>query len=103
MPLVYYRISNIPLEWDRRDLTVGLEQLDPQLKKVHELSLYPSLFGRCQTALAANYRRVEIFENPDSRFFEVYVGSSEPTVLEIDAHFRGLTPLNSPETNTVAE
>lgn len=98
-----FRISNIPSDWSADILLAVLKVIDPSLENQnYQLSLYPACCDATQTALL----NLDIYtgyfhEIQSSRSY--YEQISDRTSLVIDSHFYGLTQLNIPEGDIVAE
>jgi hypothetical protein len=102
----YFRISGIPQDWKEDDLLGALQTIDPDLRnQKSQLSLYPACSDSSQTALleldpTKYFQSVGPNESTYERSFPV--GKTE-AVLSIDSHFYGLTPLNTPDKQIIAE
>jgi hypothetical protein len=96
------RISGIPKDWSKADLLTVLRTFDPSLapvEKQYSISVYPSCYGRDNTALL----NVEIGANIAERL-KMGGGIDIPSCdLILDSHFYGLTPLNTPQGGILAE
>jgi len=96
-----FRVANVPSDWTEARLLDALEKIDPLLEKNPELSLYPACCGTTKTALLKQRTSTAYFQNLKTNEFN-YI-TFEGTVLVIDTHFFGLTPLNTPEGKVFAE
>lgn len=101
-----FRVTNIPMGWEKKHILSWLGQLEDTWKcdsesvslfracmgdgKVGLLKLdnYPLSFGRIQPGT--------------SRFFQARI-ENEEVLLSVDVDFYGLTPLNDPDEDIVAE
>jgi hypothetical protein len=103
-----FRIRAIPLDWNKGRLLDALKTVQPSIEETMcELALYPSCGGgrRSQTALLILNTLTGFFSNigsNDSCYINFVDEPGRPESLELDRHFRGLTPLNAPE-EAVAE
>jgi hypothetical protein len=102
-----FRISGIPQDWKEDDLLGALQNIDPDLRNQEsQLSLYPACCGSSQTALL-ELDTTKYFESLGPN--ESYTRISQPSkteaarVLTIDSDFYGLTPLNTPDKQIIAE
>jgi hypothetical protein len=101
-----FRISGIPQDWNQDDLLGALQTIDPDLRNQKpQLSLYPACCGSSQTALfelnSTKYFR-KLRPN-ESTYKRVFPASKTDATLTIDSHFYGLTPLNTPDKQIIAE
>jgi hypothetical protein len=95
-----FRIRAIPLDWDKDHVLKALETVEPSIKqRMREITLYPSCGGgrRSQTALLILNTLTEVFSTIGSNASRHINVVDEGVSLELDRHFRGLTPLNAPE------
>jgi hypothetical protein len=90
-----FRISSIPSRWTENDLVVFLEKQGLPVPGDGELSLYPACNGHAQTAL------LNLPHCPE-HFCDQYF-SHDNVQLSIDSQFEGLTPLNTPQEDILAE
>jgi hypothetical protein len=101
------RISKVPKDWSAADLLDALQVTDPSLKDTnHNISLYPACNGDTQTALLSLDTRGKTFKGLEpNKVTHVLVNAASGSAidLEIDYRFYGLTPLNVPEGEIVAE
>jgi hypothetical protein len=104
----YFRISGIPRDWKEDDLVGALQTIDPDLRnQKSQLSLYPACCGSSQTALL-DLDPTKYFQSlgpNESCELEPVIPASktEAVFLTIDSHFNGLTPLNTPDKQIIAE
>jgi hypothetical protein len=108
-----FRISDVPSTWNNDDLLDFLRKVDGSLATMtlrgDQLSLYPACCGSGKTALLnLNLNDCPRFfhslKPSDSEYVQTRYGSSqEESGLVIDRHFYGLTPLNTPEGEVIAE
>jgi hypothetical protein len=102
----YFRISGIPQDWKEDDLLGALQTIDPDLRnQKSQLSLYPACSGSSQTALL-ELVPTKYFQSlgPNESYERVIPASgTEVVILTIDSHFNGLTPLNTPDKQIIAE
>jgi hypothetical protein len=102
----YFRISGIPQDWKEDDLVGALQTIDPELRNQNpQLSLYPACCGSSQTALL-ELDPTKYFQSlgPNESYKPVIPASrTEAVFLTIDSHFNGLTPLNTPDRQIIAE
>jgi hypothetical protein len=101
----YFRISGIPQDWKEDDLLGALQTIDPNLQnRKPQLSLYPACCGSSQTALL-ELDPTKYFQSlgPNESYERVIPASRTEAVLTIDSHFNGLTPLNTPDKQIIAE
>jgi hypothetical protein len=100
-----FRISNVPLTWDEACLFDYLKSVDESLDRLatddYRLSLYPACCGSSQVALL-NFTNCPIY------FRRLHPGQDhsvqrKDSDIVLDSHFYGLTPLNIPEGDIVAE
>lgn len=105
-----WRIQNVPLSWKVDDLLGCLRGLDRSLMDLdaNSLSLYPACSGPMQTALL-NLEGSPKYLQPLNTQNVMYIpipnkntGRSRSN-LEVDCGFYGLTPLNTPEREIIAE
>jgi hypothetical protein len=96
-----FRILDIPDRWSKEDLRRALQTVDPSLTDPYTLSLYPACQGTGQVAIITLPQPTEYFKQvaPYQRIF-AYVDEAD---LWIDCDFDGLTPLNHPPDEIVAE
>jgi hypothetical protein len=100
-----FRISGIPQDWKEDDLLGALQDIDPDLRnQKSQLSLYPACCGSSQTALleldTTNYfQSLGLNES----YKRISPPSKTAAVLTIDSDFYGLTPLNTPDKQIIAE
>lgn len=101
-----FRIRNIPLEWSQEDLLRVIKNFDSDFEEeARNLSLFPDCSGRTQTALL----RLDLltcsdyFRGVDPRKVKNQPIRDTAVVLVIDRQFLGLTPLNAPGADVVAE
>jgi hypothetical protein len=101
-----FRISGIPQDWKEDDLLGALQTIDPDLRNPKsQLSLYPACSGSSQTALL-ELDPTKYFQSlgPGESYERVIPASrTEAVTLTIDSHFNGLTPLNTPDKQIIAE
>jgi hypothetical protein len=101
-----FRISGIPQDWKEDDLVGALQTIDPELRnQKSQLSLYPACSGSSQTALL-ELDPTKYFQSlgpNESTYTSIFPASKTEAVLTIDSHFYGLTPLNIPDKQILAE
>jgi hypothetical protein len=100
-----FRISGIPQDWKEDDLLGALQSVDSDLRnQKSQLSLYPACCGSSQTALL-ELDTTKYFESlgPNESYKRVSLPSKTEAVLTIDSDFYGLTPLNTPDKQIIAE
>jgi hypothetical protein len=101
-----FRISGIPPDWKEDDLLGALQTIDPDLRnQKSQLSLYPACCGSSQTALL-ELDPTKYFQSlgpNESTYTSIFPASKTEVVLTIDSHFYGLTPLNTPDKQIIAE
>jgi hypothetical protein len=97
-----FRISNVPPKWSREDLLIRLKSVDDSfdLSATDRLSLYPACSGRSQVALLNLMECSKYFQQLDPHRPHLIRGNPD---LTVDSNFYGLTPLNSPEGDIIAE
>ncbi|KAA8893236.1 hypothetical protein FN846DRAFT_963294, partial [Sphaerosporella brunnea] len=97
-----FRITNIPPSWDENNISEALQTIDPELKDITaNISRFPAYFGSTQTALLNLDICTKFFGGLDpKKAIQEKVSSAW---LSIDSHFHGLTPLNTPEDEVVAD
>ena len=100
-----FRISNVPPTWNERNLLQAIRSSDdsPDLASTaqYRLSFYPACSGSRQTALL-NLQSPGCQWNLQSNEDKLIRGEDDSDIV-MDRHFRGLTPLNTPEGEIVAE
>jgi hypothetical protein len=102
-PAVCFRISNVPPMWSEAELVRAFQSSDDSLDLAtsqYRLSLYPACSGSSQTAilnLQCPGRSWNLQSNEDKLI------RREGKDIVMDRHFYGLTPLNTPEDEIVAE
>ena len=100
---VCFRISNVPPGWNEGDLLQAFRSSNDSLDLAtgqYQVSFYPACSGSSRTVLL-NLQRPECSWNLQSN--EDRLIRREGTDIVIDRHFHGLTPLNTPEGEIVAE
>jgi hypothetical protein len=100
-----FRISGIPQDWKGDDLVGALQTIDLDLRNQKlQLSLYPACCGSSQTALL-DLDPTKYFQSlgPNESYKPVIPARTEAVFLTIDSHFNGLTPLNTPDKQIIAE
>jgi hypothetical protein len=100
-----FRISGIPQDWKEDDLLGALRTIDPDLRNQEsQLSLYPACCSSSQTALL-ELDTTKYFESlgPNGSYERVSPPSKTEAVLTVDSDFYGLTPLNTPDKQIIAE
>ena len=102
---VCFRISNVPPKWDEGDLLQAFQTSDDDdslnlATGQYQLSFYPACSGSSRTALL-NLQCPGCSWNLQSN--EVKLIRREGSDIVMDRHFYGLTPLNTPEGEIVAE
>jgi hypothetical protein len=101
-----FRISGIPQDWEEDDLIGALQTIDPELRnQKSQLSLYHACSGSSQTALL-ELDPTKYFQSlgpNESTYTSIFPASKTEAVLTIDSHFYGLTPLNTPNKQIIAE
>jgi len=99
-----FRITNVPSDWNKDCLLTALETIDPCLKGQNaQLSFYPGCFDtKSRTALLNLSTCSAYFQLLKSNEFN-YAQTPDETLLVIDSHFYGFTPLNTPEGEIIAE
>jgi len=100
----YFRIANLPSDWNKDCLLTALETIDPCLKGQNvQLSIYPGCFNtKCRTALLNLSTCSAYFQFLKPNEFN-YAQMPDETHLVIDSHIDGFTPLNTPEGEIIAE
>jgi len=101
----YFRISGIPQDWKEDDLRGTLQDIDPDIRnQKSQLSLYPAYCGSSQTALL-ELDPTKYFQSlgPNESYIRASPPSKTEAVLTIDSDFHGLTPLNTPDKQIIAE
>ncbi|RPB06396.1 hypothetical protein P167DRAFT_514553, partial [Morchella conica CCBAS932] len=96
--LTCFRISGIPVSWNKDDLVRALRLFDPDFKDALKLSLFPACSGRTLTALLRldPLTCSDYFRRMESRQEQYELIQGDPDIyLVIDRHFLGLTPLNA--------
>ncbi|CAG8701125.1 10351_t:CDS:2, partial [Acaulospora colombiana] len=96
------RISGIPDSWSEDDLRWCLKTLDPNLRgNDFKLSLYPACHGSGQVCTLNLSQCTEYFQQvvPYKPFFASVQGQD----FSIDCDFNGLTPLNTPPKEILAD
>jgi hypothetical protein len=97
-----FRISNIPDKWSVADLQQALQTFDQDLDpSKYDIFLYPACHGFGKVAILKLYETTGFFKGilPNlARYSRV-----EKNVLSIDCDFYGLTPLNTPSEEIIAE
>ena len=100
-----FRISGIPQDWKEDDLLGALQSIDPDLQNQKlQLSLHPACYGSSQTALLES-NTTKYFQSlgPNESYKRVSPPSKTEADLTIDSDFYGLTPLNTPDKQIIAE
>jgi hypothetical protein len=102
-PAVCFRISNVPPMWNEAELLQAFQISDDPLDLAtsqYRLSFYPACSGSSQTAIL-------ILQCPGRSWGlqsnENKLIRREGKDIVMDRHFYGLTPLNTPEDEIVAE
>ncbi|KAI1416951.1 hypothetical protein F5Y13DRAFT_153431 [Hypoxylon sp. FL1857] len=112
MKNICWRIGNVPSSWTEAVLGKHLQEIDASRElKLVWLSLFPALTGNTQTAVLRLSEDAPGFFrdlNPyDSHPFKISTGSEveaeEEVDLNIDCHFHGLTPLNTPKGDDIID
>jgi hypothetical protein len=97
-----FRILDIPDGWHTKDLQLALETLDRSLRRrTYSLSLYPACHGMGKVAILKLDEGTEYFDQISPGM--VYYEDVKDEELAIDCDFEGLTPLNTPSGEIVAE
>jgi hypothetical protein len=99
-----FRISNVPPTWSQADILTYLKNVDDAFDLSatdHRISLYPACSGRSQVALLNLMECSNYFQQLEPHRSHP-LGNGD-LGLTIDSHFYGLTPLNDPDGNTIAE
>jgi hypothetical protein len=102
-PAVCLRISNVPPMWSEAELLQAFQSSDGSLDLAtsqYRLSFYPACSGSSQTAiliLQCPGRSWNLQSNENKLI------RREGKDIVVDRHFYGLTPLNTPEDEIVAE
>jgi hypothetical protein len=102
-PAVCFRISNVPPMWNKAELLQAFQSSDDSLDLAtsqYRLSFYPACSGPSQTAIL-NLQYPGRSWNLQSN--ENKLIRREGKDIVVDRHFYGLTPLNTPEDEIVAE
>jgi hypothetical protein len=102
-PAVCFRISNVPPMWNEAELLQAFQSSNDSFDLAtsqYRLSLYPACSGSSQTAIL-------ILQCPE-RSWNIQSNQNklirrEGKDIVMDRHFYGLTPLNTPEGEIVAE
>jgi hypothetical protein len=101
-----FRISGIPQDWKEGDLVGALQTIDQELRnQKSQISLYPACSGSSQTALL-ELDPTKYFQSlgpNESAYTSICPANKTEAVLTIDSHFNGLTPLNTPDKQIIAE
>lgn len=99
-----FRIANVPSTWSETDLVEALNSIStgPSLEQTFQLSLYPACCGYTQTALLSLATCTQYFQDLERNVVN-HVKTPDGTLLAIDSHFYGMTPLNEPKDDIVAE
>ncbi|KAF8537497.1 hypothetical protein BDD12DRAFT_982128, partial [Trichophaea hybrida] len=101
-----FRISGIPPNWKESNLLNALQGIDPSLQdREYQLSLHPACCGPTQTALLNLKSLSEYFNNIKELKHELVSDTvnKAKVYLVLDCNMFGLTPLNTPEAETVAD
>ena len=101
---VCFRISNVPPMWNEDDLLRAILSSDDSLDLAtgqYQLSLYPACTGSSQMALL-NVQSPGCSWNLQSNEDKL-IRRGGGSAIVMDRHFYGLTPLNTPEGEIVAE
>ena len=96
-----FRISSVPRTWKKRELLKVLKSSNDSLDLTtgqYQLSLYPACSGSSQTALLSIPGNLWNLERHGRKLIVM-----EHSDLVMDRHFYGLTPLNNPGGEIVAE
>ena len=97
---VCFRISNVPPMWNEGDLRQAFHDSLGLATSQYQLSFYPACSGSSRTALLKLQcpgSSCNLLPNEDNLI------RREDSDIVIDRHFHGLTPLNTPEGEIVAE
>jgi hypothetical protein len=100
---VCFRISNVPPTWNEAELLQAFQTSDDSLDFTtgqYRLSFHPACSGSSQTALL-NLQCPGCSWNIQSNEDKLIRSGGSDIVM--DRHFYGLTPLNTPEGEIVAE
>ena len=100
---VCFRISNVPPTWNEGEILQAFQSSDGSLDQAtdqYRLSFYPACSGSSQTALL-DLQCPGYLWNLQSN--EDKLIHREGSDIVMDRHFHGLTPLNTPEGEIVAE
>jgi hypothetical protein len=100
---VCFRISNVPPTWNEAELLQAFQTSDDSLDLAtgqYRLSFHPACSGSSQTALL-NVQCPRCSWNIQSNEDKLIRSGGSDIVM--DRHFYGLTPLNTPEGEIVAE
>jgi len=101
---VCFRISNVPSTWNEGELLQAIQSSDYSLDLAagqYQLSFYPACSGSSQTALL-NLQCPGCLWNLQSNKDKLIRREGGSDIV-MDRHFYGLTPLNTPEGQIVAE
>jgi len=101
---VCFRISNVPPKWNEGELLQALQNSDDSLNIAsgqYQLSFYPACSGSSRTALL-NLQCLGYSWNLQSNEDKLIRREGGSDIV-MDRHFYGLTPLNTPEGEIVAE
>jgi hypothetical protein len=103
----YFRISRIPTGWTEASVVGGLKSLEPT--RIHDdespcLSLFQACNDSTQTGILKLENCLELLETTklDTAQLELSV-EGESVCVDIDGHFFGLTPLNTPGNEYIVE
>jgi hypothetical protein len=103
----YFRISGIPAGWTEVKVVGELKSLKPTI--IHDdqhphLYLFPACSGSTQTGLLEVKNCLELLEATRLEKIQLELSvEGERVFVDIDGHFLGLTPLNTPENEYIVE
>ncbi|KAF8538249.1 hypothetical protein BDD12DRAFT_806276 [Trichophaea hybrida] len=104
-----FRVTNIPPEWSKDNLLKSLREIEPSLDHFDgPVSLYPACCDTTSQTALLNLKTCPEFLQDigpgDTKSLKMQGQNLDKTVvLSVDSHFYGLTPLNTPEGEIVAE
>jgi hypothetical protein len=102
----YFRISGIPASWTELDVVCALKSFEPTaiIHGDQHLSLYPACSGFTQTGVFKLENSLELLKKTESDTIKLALSvDSETAIVDIDCHFYGFTPLNTPQNEHIAE
>lgn len=108
MPPICYRVTNIPKTWSESHVQESLCYLDALAFSTSptnpvNIGLFPSLFGETKTAIVTTMQEACSGSSPRSFKVSDPTNNGDVVHLTIDSAFFGLTPLNTPKQDVVAD